>query len=65
MHYSNLTTEQIQDELINSGPLTVAVFASHQAFQYVGSSGLINNCPTDGGPDHAVLLVGYTIPLVY
>ena len=25
----------------------------------VGKSGLINNCPTDAGPDHAVLLVGY------
>jgi hypothetical protein len=45
--------------LTKSGPLTVAVYANHPAFQYVGSSGLINNCPTDGGPDHAVLLVGY------
>ena len=59
MHYTNLTTEQIQQDLVSYGPLTVAVYAAHPNFQYVGSSGLINNCPTTGGPDHAVLLVGY------
>lgn len=58
-HYSNLTTQQIQDQLVNSGPLTVAVYAGNNAFTSVGFGGLINNCPTEGGPDHAVLLVGY------
>lgn len=43
---------------MNVGPLTVGVNASHNAFWYAGSSGLIN-CPATTSIDHAILLVGY------
>lgn len=57
-HYSNLTTEQIQQYLTDNGPLTVGVFANHNGFMNVGASGKVT-CPTTGSVDHAILLVGY------
>lgn len=55
---TTLTMEQLQQELVNVGPLTVGVNASHNAFWYAGPSGLIN-CPNVTSMDHAILLVGY------
>lgn len=57
-YVTTLTAEQIQQELANVGPITIGVNASHNAFWYAGSSGLIT-CPAVTSIDHAILLVGY------
>jgi hypothetical protein len=53
-----LTTEQIQQYLVDYGPMSVAVYASGLAFQAAGPSGGVS-CSFTFGVDHAVLLVGY------
>lgn len=58
-HYTNLTTEQIQQYLANNGPLTVGVYANHNGFMNVGSSGKVTCPTTSSNIDHAILLVGY------
>jgi hypothetical protein len=57
-HYTNLTTDQIAQDLITYGPLSIAVYASGNPFMYAGKTGLVDNCTTNP-IDHAILLVGY------
>lgn len=58
--YNNTSTaEQLQQDLVTYGPISVGVFASQTSFSSVGRSGLIS-CTNNVGPiDHAITLVGY------
>lgn len=56
---SSYTVEQLQQDLVTYGPITVGVSANNFAFMNVGSTGMIS-CSSSGSIDHAVLLVGYT-----
>jgi len=58
IQYANLTTDQIQTNLMTYGPMAVGVYASSDSFMYAGSTGLIEGC-TAGSTNHAILLVGY------
>ena len=60
-HYSSLTDEQLINDLVNYGPITVGINSRHDSVQYAPSSGLIENCPhvTKWETDHLLLLVGY------
>lgn len=55
--YNSLTVQQLQQLLVDNGPLSVGVYAGHNGFYYPGASGKVV-CPS-GNIDHAVLLVGY------
>lgn len=57
-YFQNLTVEQLQQDLVSYGPITVGVYGSDYSFNYAGSTGLISCSPTTT-VDHAVLLVGY------
>lgn len=57
-HYSNLTIEAIQQDLVTYGPLTVGIYANSFNFMFAGSSGVINSC-TSAPINHVVLLIGY------
>ena len=54
------TVEAVKQELLDYGPLSVAVKAGHSGFYDTGLSGIVS-CPTLAWDDidHAVLLVGY------
>lgn len=52
------TAEQLQQDLITYGPISVGVNASQAPFMGVGRSGLIS-CINNTGVDHAITLVGY------
>jgi hypothetical protein len=41
-YYLNVTVEQLQQDLVNYGPINVAVCGSNSAFNFAGSSGLIS-----------------------
>jgi len=56
-YYTNLTVEELQQDLVNYGPINVAVCGGNPGFNFAGSSGLISCTPCN--IDHAVLLVGY------
>ena len=59
--YANVTEEELQQYLIDYGPLTVGIDASSLQFQGAGASGLVS-CPASKSStylNHAVLLVGY------
>ena len=57
-YFQNLTVEQMQQDLVNYGPINVGVYASDSNFLYAGPSGLISCAPTSY-INHAILLVGY------
>jgi hypothetical protein len=58
--YNNTSTaEQLQQDLVTYGPISVGVLSSQTSFSSVGRSGLIS-CTNNVGPiDHAITLVGY------
>lgn len=58
-HYNSLTDGQVQQLLIDNGPLAVGVSAGNSAFMDY-SSGIFSGCPGGASVDHAVLLVGFT-----
>jgi len=53
------TAEQLQQDLVTYGPISVGVIANQAAFLNVGSSGLISCINNVGQIDHAITLVGY------
>lgn len=57
-----MSVEQLEQWLVENGPMPISVFANNNAFKFPGSSGLIDDCPADSGSqlDHTLLLVGYT-----
>ena len=57
-YFLNLTVEQLQQDLVNYGPINVGVYASDPNFMYAGSSGGIT-CSYPPTIDHAIVLVGY------
>jgi hypothetical protein len=58
VHISDATTEDIQQYLVNHGPLSVGINGNYDSFLYAGRSALIS-CPSTNYLNHAVLLVGY------
>lgn len=55
-----MTDEFLINELLTYGPISIGIGGSHKSFRWVGSSGMVDDCPANSPIDHAVLLIGYT-----
>lgn len=57
-YFQNLTVEQLQQDLMNYGPINVGVYGKDNSFLNAGPTGLITCAPTNL-VNLAVLLIGY------
>jgi hypothetical protein len=56
--FGSISVEDLQQDLVSYGPITVGIWASDPSFDWAGPSGLIS-CGPVSSINHAVLLIGY------
>lgn len=57
-NFQSIAIEDLQQDLVAYGPITVGIWGTDPSFYWAGPSGLIS-CGTVTGINHAVVIVGY------